>query len=77
MGPLSISVTSKMASKENTGAAIGATESFFGLGWALGPLMGGFAAETLGATAPYIMTAIVALACVIPLARTMARRSRI
>jgi len=77
LGPLSISVTSKIASEEKTGAAIGATESFFGLGWALGPLMGGIAAETLGATAPYIMTAVVALACVIPLARTMARRSRI
>jgi len=75
LGPLSISVSSKIASKEKTGAAVGATESFFGLGWALGPLMGGIAAETLGATAPYIMTAIVALACMIPLARTMARRS--
>jgi len=77
LGPLSISVTSKMATKENTGAAIGATECFFGLGWALGPLMGGAVAETLGPTAPYIITAIVALACVIPLTRTMARRGTI
>jgi len=77
LGPLSISVTSKMATKEKTGAAIGATECFFGLGWALGPLMGGAVAETLGPTAPYIITAIVALACVMPLARTMARRSTI
>lgn len=77
LGPLSISVTSKMASKENTGAAIGATESFFGLGWALGPLMGGFAAETFGASAPYTITAVVAVACMIPLARTMVRRSKI
>jgi len=77
LGPLSISVTSKMASKENTGAAIGATESFFGLGWALGPLMGGVAAETFGASAPYTITAVVAVACMIPLARTMARRSAI
>ena len=77
LGPLSISVTSKMATKENTGAAIGATECFFGLGWALGPLMGGAVAETLGPTAPYIITAIVALACVIPLTRTMARRGAI
>ena len=77
LGPLSISVTSKMATKEKTGAAIGATECFFGLGWALGPLMGGAVAETLGPTAPYIITAIVALACVIPLTRTMARRGTI
>jgi len=77
LGPLSISVTSKMATKEKTGAAIGATECFFGLGWALGPLMGGAVAETLGPTTPYIITAIVALACVIPLARTIARRSAI
>jgi len=77
LGPLSISVTSKMASKENTGAAIGATESFFGLGWALGPLMGGVAAETFGASAPYTITAVVAVACMIPLARKMARRSAI
>jgi len=77
LGPLSISVTSKMASKENTGAAIGATESFFGLGWALGPLMGGVAAETFGPSAPYTITAVVAVACMIPLARTMARRSAI
>jgi len=75
LGPLSISVTSKIATKEKTGAAIGATECFFGLGLALGPLMGGAVAETLDPTAPYIITAIVALACVIPLARTMARRS--
>jgi len=77
LGPLSISVTSKMASKENTGAAIGATESFFGLGWALGPLMGGVAAETFGPSAPYTITAVVAVACMIPLARKMARRSAI
>jgi len=77
LGPLSISVTSKMATKEKTGAAIGATECFFGLGWALGPLLGGVVAETIGPTAPYMITAIVALACVIPLARTMARRSTI
>jgi len=77
LGPLSISVTSKIAAKEKTGAAIGATECFFGLGWALGPLMGGAVAETLGPTVPYIITAIVALACVIPLARTMARRTAI
>jgi len=77
LGPLSISVTSKMATKEKTGAAIGATECFFGLGWAFGPLIGGAAAETLSATAPYIITAIVALACVVPLARRMARRSAI
>ena len=77
LGPLSISVTSKMATKEKTGAAIGATECFFGLGWALGPLMGGAVAETLDPTAPYIITAIVALACVMPLVRTMARRSAI
>jgi len=77
LGLLSISVTSKMATKEKTGAAIGATESFIGIGWALGPLMGGIAAETVGPTAPYIITAIVALACVIPLARRMARGSTI
>jgi len=77
LGPLSISVTSKIATKEKTGAAIGATECFFGLGWALGPLMGGVVAETVGPGAPYIITAIVALACMIPLARTMARRSTI
>ena len=75
LGPLSISVTSKIATKEKTGAAIGATESFFGLGWALGPLMGGVVAETVDPATPYTITAIVALACVIPLARTMARRS--
>lgn len=77
LGPLSISVSSKIASKEKTGAAVGATESFFGLGWALGPLMGGVAAENLGPTTPYIIAAIVAVACMIPLARTMAARSTI
>ena len=77
LGPLSVSVTSKMATKEKTGAAIGATESFYGLGWGLGPLMGGVVAETLGPTTPYVVTAILIVACMIPLARTMTRRSAI
>lgn len=77
LGPLSVSVTSKIASEEKTGAAIGATESFFGLGFALGPLIGGVAAENLGATTPYIITAIVAVACMIPLARKVAGRSTV
>jgi len=77
LGPLSVSVTSKMATKEKTGAAIGATESFYGLGWGLGPLMGGVVAETLGPTTPYMVTAILIVACMIPLARTMTRRSAI
>jgi len=77
LGPLSVSVTSKMATKEKTGAAIGATESFYGLGWGLGPLMGGVVAETLGPTTPYMVTAILIATCMIPLARTMARRSAI
>ncbi len=74
LGPLSISVTSKVASKEKTGAAVGAAECFFGLGWALGPLMGGVVAETLSPAAPYTITAIVTVACMIPLARMMVRR---
>jgi len=74
LGPLSISVTSKVASKEKTGAAVGAAECFFGLGWALGPLIGGVAAETLSPAAPYTITAIVTVACMIPLARMMVRR---
>ena len=77
LGPLSISVTSKIASEEKTGAAIGATESFFGLGFALGPLIGGVAAENLGATTPYIITAIATVACMIPLARKVAGRNTV
>ncbi len=66
LSPISISAVSKMVSSDKIGVAIGAVEAFFGLGWTLGPLIGGIAAENIGTESPYLIAGLISLLVSIP-----------
>ncbi|MBO3755252.1 MAG: MFS transporter, partial [Candidatus Brockarchaeota archaeon] len=63
--PLSLSVISKMAPIGKAGLTIGALEAFFGVGWVIGPSIGGFIAESFSAELPYLIFALISGLCVI------------
>ena len=51
---------SLFADSEFFGAAMGISESFLSLGWIIGPLLGGYAADVAGFAAPFVLTAVLA-----------------
>ena len=52
---------SLFADSDFFGAAMGISESFLSLGWIVGPLLGGYAADAAGFAAPFILTGGLAL----------------
>ena len=52
---------SLFADSDFFGAAMGISESFLSLGWIVGPLVGGYAADVAGFAAPFILTGGLAL----------------
>lgn len=69
LSPISIAAVSKMIPREKIGLAIGAVETSFGIGWTLGPLIGGIAAQNLGGEWPYIIAGLISLIVAIPIGR--------
>ncbi|MEM2212716.1 MAG: MFS transporter [Candidatus Nezhaarchaeales archaeon] len=65
--PLTLSVASRSAPKERVGTMIGFVEAFFGLGFTVGPFIGGLTAELFGATSPYVIVAILSGLTIIPI----------
>lgn len=53
---LQICQCSLFADSNFFGAAMGISESFLSLGWIVGPLLGGYAADIAGFAAPFILT---------------------
>ena len=52
---------SLFADSEFFGAAMGISESFLSLGWIVGPLLGGYAADVAGFACPFLFTGGLAL----------------
>lgn len=65
--PLILSEASKMASSAKIGMTMGVIESFTGLGFTIGPLVGGIVAESMGPTYPYLIFGGVAILSIIPI----------
>jgi DHA1 family multidrug resistance protein-like MFS transporter/DHA1 family quinolone resistance protein-like MFS transporter len=69
LSPISIAAVSKMIPREKIGVAIGAVEASFGIGWTLGPIVGGVAAQNLSGESPYIIAGLISLFVAIPISR--------
>ena len=59
--PLTLEIILSKTPKNITGKIIGAYETVFGIGWAVGPTMGGPITEVLGSEAPYALFCIIGI----------------
>ena len=59
--PLTLEIILSKTPKNITGKIIGAYETVFGIGWAVGPTMGGSITEILGSEAPYALFCIIGI----------------
>lgn len=64
-GPLTLEIILRKTHKSISGKMIGAYEAIFGLGWAIGPMIGGPIAQIFGNEAPYIVFFIIGVGVVI------------
>jgi MFS family permease len=62
--PQTAAYVSKRSPIENLGFAMGAYEAIFGIGFAVGPILAGFIAETISLEFAFIVMAIVALSII-------------
>ncbi|HSA97800.1 MAG TPA: MFS transporter [Candidatus Nitrosotenuis sp.] len=53
--PLTLEIILRKVGKETTGMAIGAYETTFGAGWAIGPIVAGLISEFSGYAVPYLV----------------------
>jgi len=53
--PLTLEIILRKTKKDESGAAIGAFETIFGIGWAVGPLAAGMMSEFAGNASPYFV----------------------
>ncbi len=67
--PVTISTLSKQFPKGRLGMGIGIYESFFGIGFAVGPFIAGLAANFWSPTAPYFLMSIISLSLIPLLAK--------
>jgi len=67
LSPLSLSIASKMASSAKVAITMGIVEGIFGIGWTIGPIIGGAAAESLGPTYPYLIFGGITILSIIPI----------
>jgi len=65
--PLSLSIASKMASSAKVAVTMGIAEGVFGIGWTIGSIIGGAAAESLGPTYPYLIFGGITILSIIPI----------
>jgi len=67
LSPLSLSIASKMASSAKVAVTMGIVEGISGIGWTIGPIIGGTAAESLGPTYPYLIFGGITILSIIPI----------
>jgi len=59
--PLTLEIILRKVGRETTGMAIGAYETTFGAGWAIGPIAAGLISEFSGYAAPYLVFFVAGL----------------
>lgn len=59
--PLTLEIVLSKTRKEISGKIIGAYETIFGIGWAIGPTIGGPITQFFGAQAPYLVFFIIGI----------------
>ena len=59
--PLTLEIILSKTKKQISGKIIGAYETVFGIGWALGPTIGGPITQSLGDKAPYLVFCIIGI----------------
>jgi len=59
--PLTLEIVLSKTRKEISGKIIGAYETIFGIGWAIGPTIGGPITQAFGAQAPYLVFFIIGI----------------
>jgi len=59
--PLTLEIILSKTRKEISGKIIGAYETIFGIGWAIGPTVGGPLTQSFGAQAPYLVFFIIGI----------------
>jgi len=62
--PQTVAIVSKRSPPQNLGFAIGAYETIFGVGFAVGPILLGFVAQTAGPDLALLVLAIVSLSAI-------------
>jgi MFS family permease len=63
--PLTLEIILSRTSKAASGKIIGAYETVFGIGWAIGPTLGGPIAESFGNQSPYIVFFMIGITVII------------
>ncbi len=58
---MTLEIILSRTSKEASGKIIGAYETVFGVGWAIGPILGGFIAQSFGNQSPYLVFFIIGI----------------
>ena len=59
--PLTLEIILSKTRKEISGKIIGAYETIFGIGWAIGPTVGGPISQSFGPQAPYLVFSIIGI----------------
>jgi MFS family permease len=59
--PLTLEIVLSKTRKEISGKIIGAYETIFGIGWAIGPTIGGPITQAFGTQAPYLVFFIIGI----------------
>jgi len=63
--PLTLEIILSRTSKEISGKIIGDYETIFGIGWAIGPTLGGPMSQSLGNQSPYLVFSVIGIAITI------------
>ncbi|MFQ5920860.1 MAG: MFS transporter [Nitrososphaerales archaeon] len=59
--PITLSMITRSTPKSMIGASVGAYETVFGIGWAVGPVVSGIAADLFSVDIPYISMFIIGM----------------
>jgi predicted MFS family arabinose efflux permease len=59
--PLTLEIILSKTRKEISGRLIGAYETVFGIGWAIGPIIGGPITESFGDETPYLVFCVIGI----------------
>lgn len=63
--PLTIEIILSRTRKEISGKIIGAYETIFGMGWVIGPTIGGTITESFGISSPYFVFGLIGIGVVV------------
>ncbi|MFQ5969960.1 MAG: MFS transporter [Nitrososphaerales archaeon] len=72
--PITLNLITKYSPKYMLGSSVGAYETMFGIGWAIGPIVSGIAAHTFGSNIPYISMFIIGI--ILPIIALKSRDNR-